>query len=112
MNPSRDEVVRDTLRFLQERADEQGEDVELSEDTYMLGDMNWSSLEIVVMANTAQQQYRQLFPFEDLFAGIAAKEHKDITVGEWADFLCEHLGKGPAFDPEELAAAWELDPSD
>lgn len=112
MKPSRDEVVRDTFRFLQERADEQGEDVDPSEDMYLLGDMDWSSLEMVVLANAAQQHYRQHFPFEELFANLAEREHNDLTVREWVDFVYQHLGRGAPLEPGELGLGFDPDALD
>jgi acyl carrier protein len=91
MTPTREEVLHDTLRFLQQRADERGEDVELSEDMNLLGDLNWNSLEMVVIAAAAQERYQQQFPLERLFADSSGGVRHDISVREWVDFICEHL---------------------
>jgi hypothetical protein len=93
MKPSRDEIlahVTEVLRSLEEDPDSAGE---ILEGTYMLGDRNWRSIDIIFLANSMQEHYGQPFPFTDLFTEIGQRPVKDLTVGEWVDFIHENLGR-------------------
>ncbi|CAN5352844.1 hypothetical protein BH24GEM3_BH24GEM3_06990 [soil metagenome] len=88
------------------------DDEEITEEMLLLGDLNWQSIQLVVLANTTQQRYGQTFPFEELFAEVSDRGRQDLTVGEWVDFIHEHLGKGEPLPEEELAMSWDLDALD
>ena len=82
------------LRTLSEDHGAGGEDI--TEDTYLLGNMNWRSIEVIYLANNMQEHYGQQFPFAEFFAQVAQREHRDISVGEWVNFIFKHLNGTPA----------------
>lgn len=105
---TRDEVLADTLQMLATLRSDWDEE-EITEDLLLLGDLNWQSIQLVVLANTVQQRYGQLFPFEELFAEVSGRGRTDLTVGEWVDFVHQHLGRGEPLPEEELALSWDLE---
>ncbi|HEY2158069.1 MAG TPA: hypothetical protein VGH33_20740 [Isosphaeraceae bacterium] len=104
MNVSREEVlahVVEVLRSLEEDPDSAGD---IAEDTYMVGDRNWRSIDIIFLANSMQEHYGQPFPFTELFGEIGQREKKDVAVGEWVDFIHQNLARGAAATHDEAKA--------
>jgi len=88
---SREEILMDVLRLLQQLADDWEYSGEITEDTYFFSEMGFESLDIVVLATSVQEHYKQVMPFPELFAELGERENQDISVGEWVDFVHEHL---------------------
>ncbi len=63
----------------------------VSEATALIGEMNWQSLNIVVLANAIQEHYGQTFPFAALMQELGDGQRIDLTVGELVDFVYENL---------------------
>jgi acyl carrier protein len=60
-------------------------------DTRISADLDWSSMEVVILANALQERYARTFPFIEWFQSLAREEREDLTLGEWADFVYDHL---------------------
>jgi acyl carrier protein len=90
---TRAEIQADMFQLLQEMLEDMDYEGELTEMTTFLDDLGFESLDVVIMANTLQERYGQTFPFAEYFAEIGERESRDVTVGEWIDFLYEHLSK-------------------
>ena len=94
MKRSREEVladVADLLPTVGENAADWEEHTEITEDTLLLGDLDWGSIEVVILANAMQERYGQLFPFIEWFRGLGRQGRQDISVGDWVDFVHTHL---------------------
>lgn len=90
---TRAEIQADMFQLLQEMLEDMDYEGELTEKTTFLDELGFESLDVVIMANTLQERYGQTFPFAEYFAEIGERESRDVTVGEWIDFLYEHLSK-------------------
>lgn len=75
----------------------------VSEATALIGEMNWQSLNIVVLANAIQERYGQTFPFAALMQELGDGQRVDLTVGELVDFVYENLR--PVSDVRERGEA-------
>lgn len=91
MNTSRDAVLDDLLQRLRRLSGGWEDAGAISEETYLLGDMNWQSINLIVLANEIQEYYSQAFPFSEFFAEVSQKEDKDLSVREWVDFIYGNL---------------------
>jgi acyl carrier protein len=91
MNKTHDRIMADVLHLLGQLADDWEYACEITPETYFFADMGFESLDIVVLATSIQEQYGQVLPFPELFAEIGQREIRDISVGEWVDFVYEHL---------------------
>ena len=91
MKKSRKEVLADVLQFLGRLADDWEYSDAITEDTYLLADMGLASLDVVILANAVQEHYGQVFPFPEFFAEIGQREFRDVSVGEWVDFIYANL---------------------
>jgi acyl carrier protein len=62
---------------------------EIAAHTYLLGDLGFESLDLVVLGTTLQERYGRL-PFSELLADLGQRQVKDVTVGELVDFVARH----------------------
>ncbi len=91
MKRSYEEVRSDIVLLLRRLADDWEYDGEITEDTRMLADLGFESLDVVVLGSVIQEHYDQVLPFPEFFAEIGQRAVGDVTVGEWVTFVCEHL---------------------
>lgn len=95
MQISREKIEADTLALLQQLADDWEYTDEITSGTFLLADLGFESLDVVILSAETQNLYGQKLPFTQLFADIGQREERDITVGEWADFVHTHLQPTP-----------------
>jgi acyl carrier protein len=96
MKPSRDQIMADVLGLLRKLADDWEYTGEITPQTRFFGDMGLRSLDVVVLGTAIQEHYRQVFPFVKLFAQVGQRAVPDMPVGEWVDFISEHMQDVPA----------------
>lgn len=92
---TRDEVLATLLDLLQKVARDWEVDGGFSEETRLFEDLNFESLDLVVLGTALQEHYGRSFPFAEFFAEIGRRQQKDLTVREWVDFI--HRQLQPAF---------------
>jgi acyl carrier protein len=93
MNKTREEVMGDVLHLLSQLADDWEYSGEIAPETYFFADMGFESLDIVVLATSIQEHYGRVMPFPEFFAEVGQREIRDISVGEWVDFVHQHLNE-------------------
>lgn len=91
MERTRVEVMTDVLHLFQQLADDWEYSADITPQTYLFADMGLQSLDVVVLAISTQERYGQVLPFADLFAKMGQQGVRDISVGEWVDFVFGHL---------------------
>jgi acyl carrier protein len=96
MKPSRDEIMADVLDLLKKLADDWEYTGDITPQTRFFTDMGLRSLDVVVLGTAIQERYRQTFPFVQLFAQVGKRAVPDMPVGEWVDFINEHMQEVPA----------------
>lgn len=89
-------IRQDTITLLQQVAEDWDYDEPITEDTYLVADLGFESLDVVILGTKMQDHYGHVLPFNDLFAEIGQREIKDLTLGEWVSFIDRHL---PAASP-------------
>lgn len=94
----RDEIQMDTILLLQTLAEDWAYNGNITPETYFLADLGFESLDVVILSAEIEQFYEQTFPFTDYFEEIGQREVKDITVGEWVEFIYANLNTAPAFN--------------
>jgi acyl carrier protein len=93
---TREQVKADTLELLRKLADDWEYSGAITEDTFLIADMGFESLGVVILSTTTQEHYDVILPFADFFAQVGAREVKDVTVREWIDFTHKHLSQVPS----------------
>jgi len=91
MKRSHDEIRSDVMILLKQLSEDWEYGGEITENTFFLADMGLQSLDVVVLAEATQQHYGTPLPFTELFAEIGQRPVRDLTVGEWVEFLCDNL---------------------
>ena len=64
---------------------------EIRLDTLLVSDLGFESLDIVVLGETIQKHYARNLPFTQFYAELGQLEARDIRVGEFVEFICQHL---------------------
>jgi acyl carrier protein len=95
MKRSRDEILRDLIELLRQLADDWEYSGDITEQTRLLADLGLESLDVVVLGTAVQEHYQQILPFSEFFAELGQRDARDVTIGEWADFIYAHLDKQP-----------------
>jgi acyl carrier protein len=93
MKKSREEILADVLSLLIGLADDWDYSGPITLSTYFFANLGFESLDVVVLAASVQERYGQVLPFPELFAEIGERELRDISVGEWVDFIHQHLNE-------------------
>jgi len=91
MKASRDQIMSDVLGLLRKLADDWEY---ITPQTRFFADMGLGSLDVVILGTAVQEHYKQVFPFVELFAQVGQRARPDIPVGEWVDFIHQHLDDG------------------
>ena len=91
MKRSREAILADVLELLRTVARDWEFESQLSAGTRLFGDLNFESLDLVVLGAAVQERFGQKFPFPQFFAEIGQREIRDLTVGEWVEFIHAHL---------------------
>ena len=96
MKRNRKQILVDVLLLLDKLAEDWEYEQEFTEGTYFFDDIGFESLDIVVLGTATQEHYGQVLPFPELFAELGRRELRDISVGEWVDFVYAHLDANSA----------------
>jgi len=64
---------------------------ELTSETLLVADLGLESLDVVVLGETIQKHYDAAIPFARFLADIGQQEVRDICVGEFVEFVHQHL---------------------
>jgi hypothetical protein len=94
----RKEVLRAVLEVISEMSEDWEYSGPLTAETRMFADMEVVSLDFVTLASAMVNRYGPL-PFDDFYTRIGEQppESREVTVGEFADFVSESLaGRSPA----------------
>lgn len=91
---TREQVEADTFELLRQLADDWEYSAEIGPETRLLADMGLESLGVVILSASVQDHYGVVLPFADFFVEIGQRAERDVTVGEWADFVYRHLRNG------------------
>jgi len=105
MKKTREEIKMDNLLLLQRLADDWEYGGVITEDTYLLAELGFESLDVVILSAQVQEQYGRVLPFTELFSEIGQRERKDISIGEWVDFIDKHLNTVPSETSPERAGS-------
>jgi acyl carrier protein len=88
---TRDAIFDHLRQVLNEVASDWDRSEELTGDTLLFSQLGFQSLDIVVLGTALQDFYQREMPFATLFADIGQRETPDLSVGELAEFVREHV---------------------
>ena len=91
MKRTREQILAEVLDLVHSVVRDWEFDAPLNEQTRLYADLAFESLDLVVLGAAVQERLGQAFPFANLFAEVGQREVRDLTIGEWVDFLERHL---------------------
>jgi acyl carrier protein len=67
---------------------------EIRQETLFFGDLGFASIDAVVLGEKLEEFYGRKIAFNRFLADAWRRKAQDISVGELADFLAEHVDPG------------------
>ena len=64
---------------------------EITPSTFLVADLGFESIDVVVLGTVVQKHYDQSMPFSEFFAEIGQREVRDIRIDEFVEFIYQHL---------------------
>jgi acyl carrier protein len=107
MTYTREQILAELLELLNSVVRDWEFDRPIDANTRLFADLTFESLDIVVLGSKVQEVFGQTFPFPQFFAEIGQREIRDLTVGEWVDFIERNL-RQPAALAAPLAGTPEM----
>ena len=99
MKVTREKILADVLDLLNRVVRDWEFEGPIGANTRLFSDLAFESLDLVVLGAQVQDHFGQTFPFPEFFAEIGQRAERDLTIGEWVDFIERHLrepsGAGP-----------------
>ena len=88
--PTRTAILSDLLEIL---SDFQGQtyDDPIDEGTMFFQDLGFASIDAVVLGETLEQHFQTKLNFNPFLKELAARNAKDLSVGDLVDFLHQSL---------------------
>lgn len=96
MSMSRDQVLAEVLELLNSVVGDWEFEGSVGANTRLFADLALESLDLVILGAKVQEHFGRTLPFTQLFAEIGQRDIRDVTIGEWADFVAAHLAKPAA----------------
>jgi len=106
MSPTYNEVLLEVLAILRQLGDDWEYGGAITAETWLIRDLGFESLEIVVLGASIQRHYGQPLSFSDFLADVGQRDEGDIVVGEWVGFIHAQLSTSVE---GELPQAAQLD---
>lgn len=91
MTPSREQIETEVLGLLNSVVQDWEFEGQVGAQTRLFADLAFESLDLVVLGAKVQEHFGQTFPFPEFFAEIGQREVRDLTIGEWVDFIDRNL---------------------
>jgi acyl carrier protein len=90
LNNSIADSVKDILNKMMANMDY---DEEIRPSTWLVADLGFESIDIVVLGTTIQQQLNDNLPFTEYLSQIGQREIRDISFDELVAFVETHTGQ-------------------
>lgn len=88
---TRDEILADVLELLNSVVQDWEFEGPVGAGTRLFADLAFESLDLVILGAKVQEHFGRPLPFPQLFAEIGQREVRDLTIGEWVDFIDSHI---------------------
>ena len=63
----------------------------ISRETMLFADLNLESIDLVMLNEMIETKYEMSFPFQDFMADLGRQNQRDISMGQFVDFIDNHL---------------------
>lgn len=91
MNRTREQILAEMLEILNGVVRDWEFEGTVGASTRVFADLGLESLDLVILGSKVQEHYGRTFPYPAFFAEIGQRQIRDITIGEWVDFIDRNL---------------------
>ena len=91
MTHTREQILAEVLELLNSVVQDWEFEGSVGANTRLFADLAFESLDLVILGAKVQEHFGQPLPFPELFAEIGQREVRDLTIGEWVDFIERHI---------------------
>lgn len=91
MNLDSATVRGDILSILDKLSEDWEYTEEITSDTYFISDLGFESIDLVVLGTTLEKKYEKKLPFARFYAEVGLREVRDISLGEFVDFVVRNV---------------------
>ena len=89
--PTADQIFLDLQRLIASLSDDWEYSGPITQETYLIQDLGFESIDIVILCTNVEQHYNRTLPFAECLAEIGQREIRDIRMDELVEFFCRHL---------------------
>jgi acyl carrier protein len=93
---TRDDIFQTVVNIITKMNEEGEYSLVVTPNTWLVADLGFESIDVVVLSVTIQEHYQQSMPFSEFFAQIGQQEIRDIRIDQFADFVYQHLNSNPS----------------
>jgi acyl carrier protein len=90
----RDQIFDDLTHIISSLSEDWELSDPITEETYLIKDLGFESIDIVILCTNVEQHYNRQIPFAEFLAQIGQREVRDIRMDELVEFFYRHLQKG------------------
>jgi acyl carrier protein len=91
MTYNREQILTEVLALLNSVVGDWEFEGTVGAETRVFADLALESLDLVILGSKVQEHFGQTFPFPQFFAEIGQCQNRDMTIGQWVDFIGTHL---------------------
>jgi len=88
---NKESVYKDIIGILDKLSEDWEYSEEITPDTYLIDDLGFESIDLVVLGTTIEKLYKEPLPFAQFFVEVGQREVRDICLGELVDFVFRNL---------------------
>ncbi len=88
---SKEQLFNDLIGLLNSLSEDWEYSDPISGSTYLIEDLGFESIDIVILCTNVEQHYGRPLPFAEFLAEIGQREVRDIRIDELVDFFHGHL---------------------
>ena len=92
---TREQVFKDLVTLFDELRDDWEYSGEITEQTSLLNDLEFESIDAVALGAALEERYQRSFPFAEFLGELAEREEQDIRMSELVDFVYRNLEPTP-----------------
>ena len=91
MTYTREQILADVLELLNSVVQDWEFEGPVGANTRVFADLAFESLDLVILGAKVQEHFGQTLPFPEFFAELGQRDIRDLTIGEWVDFIERNL---------------------
>jgi len=88
---TREQIFKDLVALFDELRDDWEYSGEITEQTSLLNDLEFESIDAVALGAAVEERYQCSFPFPEFLAELGERDVQDLLMGDLVDFVYRNL---------------------